>query len=117
MNIEELREYCMAKKAVTESFPFDETTLVFKVAGKMFCLTDLVDDFAVALKNDPEKNMELREQFPAVRPDYHMNKQHWNTVEVDGTISDEMLKKLVDESYQLIVQKLPKKIREEFKFE
>jgi predicted DNA-binding protein (MmcQ/YjbR family) len=61
--------------------------------------------------------MELREQFPAVRPGYHMNKQHWNTVEVDGTISDEMLKKLVDESYQLIVQKLPKKIREEFKFE
>jgi predicted DNA-binding protein (MmcQ/YjbR family) len=117
MNIEELREYCMAKKAVTESFPFDETTLVFKVAGKMFCLTDLGDDFAVALKNDPEKNMELREQFPAVRPGYHMNKQHWNTVEVDGTISDETLKKLVDESYQLIVQKLPKKIREEFKFE
>jgi predicted DNA-binding protein (MmcQ/YjbR family) len=117
MNIEELREYCLAKKSVTESFPFNETTLVFKVAGKMFCLTDLVDDFAVALKNDPEKNMELREQFPAVRPGYHMNKQHWNTVEVDGTISDETLKKLVDESYQLIVQKLPKKIREEFKFE
>jgi predicted DNA-binding protein (MmcQ/YjbR family) len=117
MNIEELREYCLAKKSVTESFPFNETTLVFKVAGKMFCLTDLVNDFAVALKNDPEKNMELRATFPAVRPGYHMNKQHWNTVEVDGTISDEMLKKLVDESYQLIVQKLPKKIREEFKFE
>jgi predicted DNA-binding protein (MmcQ/YjbR family) len=117
MNIEELREYCLAKKGVTESFPFDETTLVFKVAGKMFCLTDLVDDFSINLKNDPEKNMELRERFPAVRPGYHMNKQHWNTVEVDGTISDEMLKQLVDESYELIVQKLPKKISEEFKFE
>lgn len=117
MNIEELREYCMAKKGVTESFPFDKTTLVFKVAGKMFCLTDLVDDFAVALKNDPEKNMELRERFPAIRPGYHMNKQHWNTVEVDGTISDEMLKQFVDESYELIVQKLPKKIREEFNIE
>lgn len=115
MNIEELREYCLTKKGVTESFPFDETTLVFKVAGKMFCLTDLVDDFAVALKNDPEKNMELREKFPAVKPGYHMNKQHWNTVQVDGTISDELLKQLVDESYQLIVQKLPKKTREEFK--
>ena len=117
MNIEELREYCMAKKGVTESFPFDETTLVFKVAGKMFCLTDLVDDFSINLKNDPEKNMELREQFPAVKPGYHMNKQHWNTVQVDGSISDEMLKQLVDESYWLIVEKLPKKIREELKNE
>jgi predicted DNA-binding protein (MmcQ/YjbR family) len=117
MNIEELREYCLAKKGVTESFPFDETTLVFKVAGKMFCLTDLVDDFAVALKNDPEKNMELREQFPAVRPGYHMNKQHWNTVQIDGSISDKMLKQLIDESYGLIVAKLPKRVKEEFKFE
>jgi predicted DNA-binding protein (MmcQ/YjbR family) len=116
MNIEELREYCLAKKGVTESFPFDETTLVFKVAGKMFCLTDLVDDFAVALKNDPQKNMELREQFPAVKPGYHMNKQHWNTVQIDGSISDKMLKQLIDESYGLIVAKLPKRVKEEFKF-
>lgn len=113
MNIEELREYCLAKTGVTESFPFDETTLVFKVAGKMFCLTDLVDDFSVALKNDPEKNMELREQFPAITPGYHMNKQHWNTVLVDGSISDKMLKQLIDESYRIIVDKLPKKVREE----
>ena len=83
----------------------------------MFCLTDLVDDFSINLKNDPEKNMELREQFPAVKPGYHMNKQHWNTVQVDGSISDEMLKQLVDESYWLIVEKLPKKIREELKNE
>jgi predicted DNA-binding protein (MmcQ/YjbR family) len=117
MNIEELREYCLVKKGVTESFPFDETTLVFKVAGKMFCLTDLVDDFAVALKNDPEKNMELREQFPAVRPGYHMNKQHWNTVLIDGSISDKMLKQLIDESYWIIVNKLPKKVREELQNE
>jgi predicted DNA-binding protein (MmcQ/YjbR family) len=117
MNIEELREYCMAKKGVTESFPFDETTMVFKVAGKMFCLTDLVDDFAVALKNDPEKNMELRERFPSVRPGYHMNKQHWNTVSIDGSISDKMLKQLIDESYRIIVNKLPKKFREELQNE
>ena len=117
MNIEELREYCLAKKGVTESFPFDESTLVFKVAGKMFCLTDLVDDFAVALKNDPEKNMELREQYPAIRPGYHMNKQHWNTVQLDGTISDKMLQQLIDESYRIIVNKLPKKFREELQNE
>jgi len=117
MNIEELREYCLAKKGVTESFPFDESTLVFKVAGKMFCLTDLVDDFAVALKNDPEKNMELREQYPAIRPGYHMNKQHWNTVQIDGTISDKMLQQLIDESYRIIVNKLPKKFREELQNE
>jgi predicted DNA-binding protein (MmcQ/YjbR family) len=117
MNIEELREYCLAKKGATESFPFDETTLVFKVAGKMFCLTDLVDDFAVALKNDPEKNMVLREQFPAVRPGYHMNKQHWNTVLIDGSISDKMLIQLIDESYRLVVKKLPLKMREELQDE
>jgi len=117
MNIEELREYCLAKKGVTESFPFDESTLVFKVAGKMFCLTDLVDDFAVALKNNPEKNMELREQYPAITPGYHMNKQHWNTVLLDGSISDKMLQQLIDESYRIIVNKMPKKIRKELQNE
>lgn len=117
MNIEELREYCLAKKSVTESFPFNETALVFKVAGKMFCLTDLENDFAVALKNDPEKNMELREQFPAVKPGYHMNKQHWNTVQIDGAISDNILKQWIDESYQLIVNKLPRNIRDELHVE
>jgi len=83
----------------------------------MFCLTDLVDDFAVALKNDPEKNMVLREQFPAVRPGYHMNKQHWNTVLIDGSISDKMLIQLIDESYRLVVKKLPLKMREELQDE
>lgn len=115
MNIEELREYCIAKKGVTEEFPFDETTLVFKVAGKMFCLTDLEDDFAVALKNLPEKNIELREHFPAVKPGYHMNKIHWNTIDVDGTIPDKMLYEFVDISYNLIVQSLTKKKKEELK--
>lgn len=115
MNIEELREYCIAKKGVTEEFPFDETTLVFKVAGKMFCLTDLEDDFAVALKNLPEKNIEFREHFPAVKPGYHMNKIHWNTIDVDGTIPDKMLYEFVDISYNLIVQSLTKKKKEELK--
>jgi len=117
MNIEELREYCMAKKGVTESFPFDETTLVFKVAGKMFCLTDLVDDFSAALKNEPKNNMELREQFPAIKPGYHMNKQHWNTILIDGSVSDKMLKQLIDESYHKVVGKLPKAKQKELKNE
>jgi predicted DNA-binding protein (MmcQ/YjbR family) len=114
MNIEELREYCISKKGVTESFPFDETTLVFKVAGKMFCLTDLEDDLHVALKNLPEKNMELREQFPAVKPGYHMNKKHWNTIEIDGTIPDDLIHEFIDKSYELVTKSLPRKKKEEF---
>jgi predicted DNA-binding protein (MmcQ/YjbR family) len=103
MNIEELRNYCIAKPAVTESFPFDESTLVFKVAGKMFLLTDLVDTFSMNIKNTPEKVIELMEQYPSVLPGYHMNKIHWITVMIDGTISDYMLKQWIDESYSLIV--------------
>lgn len=109
MNIEELREYCIAKPAVTESFPFDESTLVFKVAGKMFLLTDLVDAFSMNVKNTPEKIIELREQYPSVLPGYHMNKIHWNTVMIDGTISDHLLKQWIDESYNLIVSGFSRK--------
>ena len=115
MNIEELREYCLALNGVSEDFPFDETTLVFKVSGKMFCLTDLEDEFAIALKNDPEKNIELREEYSAVKPAYHMNKQHWNSIKVDGSMSDDMLKNLIDESYDLVVMKLTRKQQEELK--
>lgn len=106
MNIEELREYCLTLKGATEDFPFNETTLVFKVGGKMFCLTDLEDKFAITLKNEPEKNIELREQFSAVKPGYHTSNKHWNTIEMDGTIPDNMLKDLIDESYDLVVLKL-----------
>lgn len=114
MNVEEVREYCIARKAVTESFPFDETTLVFKVMNKIFCLLSL-DDFRVALKNDPEKNVGLRAQFPAIIPGYHLNKQHWNTIELNGTIPKKLLCELIDESYELIIKSLPKKIQEEYK--
>ena len=113
MNIEELRKYCLAKKGVTESFPFDEATLVFKVSGKMFALTDLVDAFSVNLKCDPEKAIELREQFPCVIPGYHMNKQHWNTVVIDGSVNDKLLKEWIDHSYDLIVKSLTKKQQQE----
>ena len=111
MNIEELREYCLSKKGVTESFPFDETTLVFKVIGKMFALTDTEDEFSINLKCDPEKAIELREKYPAVQPGYHMNKKHWNTIYVDGSVSDEKLKGWIDDSYWLITNSLPKKDR------
>ncbi len=113
MNIEELREYCLAKKGVTESFPFDESTLVFKVSGKMFALTDLVDAFSINLKCDPEKAIELREQFPCVVPGYHMNKQHWNTILIDGSVNDKLLKEWIDNSYDLIVKSLTKKQQQE----
>jgi len=113
MNVEELREYCLAKKGVTESFPFDETTLVFKVMNKMFALTGLHRDFSVNLKCDPEKAMELRELHPAVIPGYHMSKKHWNTINIDGSIEDELIYEWIDDSYNLIVESLPLKIQEE----
>jgi len=109
MNIEELRDYCISKPAVSESFPFDETTLVFKVAGKMFLLTDLTGPLSMNVKNTPEKVLELREQYPCVRPGYHMNKIHWITVLIDGTLTDDLLKLWMDESYNLIVSGFSRK--------
>lgn len=114
MNVEEFRIYCLSKAHVTEEFPFDETTLVFKVAGKMFALTGLNDpEFKVNLKCDPERSAELREHYESIRPGWHMDKLHWNTVHVDGSFSDQFFLELVDHSYDLIVQSLPKKIRDQ----
>ncbi|MDX9882326.1 MAG: MmcQ/YjbR family DNA-binding protein [Prolixibacteraceae bacterium] len=111
MNIEEIREYCLSKKGVDESFPFDETTLVFKVMGKMFALTDLVGDLSINLKCDPERAIELREQHPAIMPGYHMNKALWNTVLIDGSLSRDFICQLIDHSYELVVDKLPRKLK------
>lgn len=111
MDIEFLREYCLAKPAVTESFPFDENTLVFKVAGKMFLLTDLVDAFSMNVKCDPEKALELREHYSCVLPGYHMNKKLWNTVMIDGSLNDDLLMEWIDHSYNLVVESLPRKTR------
>ena len=111
MNIEELREYCISKKGATESFPFDETTLVFKVMNKMFAITDLVDDFAVVIKTTPEKYHGLLEQFPAVhQPRYFRGS--WIQVMIDGSIDDAVIREWIDESYELIVSKLTRKDRE-----
>ncbi len=112
MNIEELRLYCLSKPETTESFPFDDTTLVFKVCGKMFALTDLEGPLSINLKCDPEKAVELREHYPAVLPGWHMNKRYWNTVMVDDTIDDRLIREWIDHSFDEVVKKLPKRERE-----
>lgn len=112
MNIEDFREYCLGKKGVTESFPFDQTTLVFKVMNRIFALTDTGSDFSINLKCDPRKSVDLRERYASVRPGYHMNKKHWITVEMDPSISTRELKEWIDHSYDLVVEKLTKKEKE-----
>ena len=110
MNIESLRDYCLKKKGAGESFPFGESTLVFKVKGKMFLATNMYETpLQFNAKCDPEKVEELRERYSSVLPGYHMNKKHWNTVIVDGSIPDRVLKEMIDESYRLVVQSLPMK--------
>ncbi len=115
MNIETLREYCLSKRSVEETVPFGPDVLVFKVMGKMFLLLPLNQEkLQFNVKCNPEKAIELREQYDCVQPGYHMSKQHWNTIHVDGTVSTKLLKEWVDDSYNMIVESLPKKIKEEF---
>ncbi len=115
MNVEDFRTYCMQKAHVTESFPFDEVTLVFKVCNKIFAITGLDEpDFRVNLKCDPEWAIELRETYTSVIPGYHMNKQHWNTVILDGSIPAKLVLKMIDHSYDLILQSLTKKVKSEY---
>lgn len=115
MNIEDFRSYCLKKQGVSESFPFGESTLVFKVMDKMFALTGLDGDFRINLKCDPEEAISLRERYPVVLPGYHMNKRHWNTVVIDGTVDDRLICQWIDNSYWLVVASLPKKLREQIK--
>ncbi|MCG8326419.1 MAG: MmcQ/YjbR family DNA-binding protein [Chitinophagales bacterium] len=113
MNIEAFRDYCLAKKGVEESFPFDESTLVFKVMGKMFALTGLdADEFTVNLKCDPQRAIDLREEYSQIRPGYHMSKKHWNTVHFEDGLEDELLLELIEHSYDLVVKGLRKKDKE-----
>lgn len=113
MNIELFREYCLNKKASTESFPFDQDTLVFKVAGKMFALISLKEPDNANLKCDPENAIFLREHYDCVKPGFHMNKNHWNTVYFDGTINDDLILTWIDGSYELVINALPNKVRQE----
>lgn len=117
MNIEQFRDFCLAKKGVTESFPFDQNTLVFKVAGKMFALTSLKDweegiQF-INLKCDPEYAIELRATYESIDPGYHMSKKHWNSVRIyKGELPYELISELITQSYYLVVKSLTKKQRE-----
>jgi predicted DNA-binding protein (MmcQ/YjbR family) len=110
MDLESIRKYCLEKKSTTESFPFGETTLVFKVAGKMFLLISL-DSLPLQfnVKCDPDKAQELREEFSSVIPAYHMNKKHWNTIILNGQASSKFILEWIDESYALVVHTLPLK--------
>lgn len=108
MNIETLREYCLTKNHVQESFPFGTETLVFKVMDKIFLLTGLQSSDRFNVKCDPEKAVSLREEYDEVKPGFHMNKTHWNTVYMNGRLTDGQLKEMIDHSYDLIVKSLPK---------
>ncbi len=117
MNIEQLREYCLKKKAVTEDFPFDAETLVFKVLGKVFALIGLgkweAGQKGINLKCDPDYAEELRGEYGAIQPGYHMNKKHWNTIDLTSDeISTIFLTQLIDHSYDMVVKGMPKKMRD-----
>ena len=112
MDIIAFREFCLSFNAVTEGMPFGGDTLVFKVKGKMFCLTGIDDFEFINLKCDPDKALELREEYPAVKPGYHMNKKHWNSVYMDGSIPDTRIHEWITDSYNLVVDTLPKKDRQ-----
>ena len=113
MIAEEIREYCLAKKGVTEGFPFNETTLVFKVGGKMFLLMALdTQPLVFSAKNKEDYNQELREKYYQISDAYHMNKTHWNSVVCEGLKSD-LIKKLINDSYDLVFESLTKKVKEE----
>lgn len=105
MNIETLREYCLSKDAVIESFPFGDDTLVFKVNGRIFVLANLEGDLTINLKCDPTVAIELRERYASVIPGYHMNKKHWNTILADGSIPDKEILSWIDNSYNLVKNK------------
>lgn len=113
MNIELIRAHCIAKSGVTESFPFDTVTLVFKVGAKVFALLDTESrPTTINLKCDPERAVELRERFEAVQPGYHMNKTHWNTVTIDGSVRWQEVQEWIDHSYELVKKGLSKAVRE-----
>jgi predicted DNA-binding protein (MmcQ/YjbR family) len=117
MNLETYYEYCLSKKGVTEHFPFDEDTLVFKVGGKMFALSSLAqwekNEASVNLKCDPERAQELRAEYDEIKPGFHMSKVHWNTIALNGNLPDKFVKELIDHSYELVFKSLTKKIQNE----
>lgn len=117
MDIITFREFCLALPSVTEGLPFGGDTLVFKVKGKMFCLAGIDTFEFINVKCDPDKALFLREEYSAVKPGYHMNKKHWNSVYIDGSISDQLIREWITDSYNLVVATLPKKVRQELRNE
>ena len=115
MDIENIREYCLSKKAVAESFPFDSKTLVFKVGGKIFSLAMLESiPLKINLKCDPDRALDLREQYESIQAGYHSNKMHWNTLELGGEIPKQEVFELIDHSYELVISNLTNKVREHY---
>lgn len=113
MDLELLKNYCLSKKGAREDYPFDEKTLVFKAGSKMFCLTNIYNKaLSINLKCDPDLSLSLRADYPAVSPGFHMNKEYWNTITLDGTLDDDKIKWLIDLSYDLVVKGMRKKERE-----
>lgn len=114
MNTEEIREFCLAKKGVEEAFPFDSDTLVFKVGGKIFLLMSISSrPVSFNAKCNPDLAVELREKYHFVRPGYHMNKKHWNTIETSGAVPRRLLQEWISHSYDLVLASLPKKLRQQ----
>jgi predicted DNA-binding protein (MmcQ/YjbR family) len=112
MDVEQVREYALRKEEVEEGFPFGEETLVFKVQGKIFLLLSLDSQpLQFNVKCDPERAIELRDQYSSVLPGYHMNKRHWNTIIVDGSLTTKQLREMIDHSYELVYKKPKTKSR------
>lgn len=116
MNIEKYRDYCLSLPGTTEDLPFDENTLCFRVCGKIFSICDIEEFESINLKCDPVKAIELREMYPGtVIPGYHMNKKHWVTVSMQHNLPDDLIMEWITDSYNLVVDKLPKKEREKLR--
>lgn len=115
MNIEQIREYCLSLNGVTEDMPFGDDTLVFRVMNKIFALVNLDGESRINLKCEPGRAISLREEFSAIIPGYHMNKMHWNTLIMNGTLKKDMVTELISHSYDLIIESLPKSKKEELK--
>ena len=113
MNVESIREYCLSLPGVTEDFPFDESALAFRIYGKIFAMIDLDDTKWFVLKCEPERALQLREEHAEISAAWHMNKKHWNQIDLYGHLSDELVRTLIRHSYSQVVKKLTRKVRDE----
>lgn len=112
MDLEIIREHALKKAGTTEELPFDENSPVYKVLGKMYMIVNLIPPYSISLKCDPERAIELREKFEGVKPGWHLNKKHWNTIMLDEDVPDDLFYELIDHSYELVVKNLKKSDRE-----